>query len=342
MGVPLGLFVSQEDWSSIMTRYVLKRIGLMIVTTLIIIFMVFAFVRMMPDLKIQADPSIDPAILQQLLERDGIGKGPIIEQFFRWINNMFEYKSLGYSLREPREVSDMIGERLIVSIRINIIPYLLSIPIGIGLGIWAALKKNKITDHVISTGVMILISVPSFVIGVLLQYYFAFKLNWVPWKVARGTDFTNNIWIGLSSYILPVVMLTLGGIAGLARLTRAELTEVLTSEFMLLCRTKGLNRRQSTIRHGIRNALVPIAPGLIGGLVGILSGAIVTEQIFQIRGIGQLYITAFTATSGTKPDYPIIMALIMFYTIIGLTATLVIDLSYGVIDPRIRMGAGKR
>lgn len=325
-----------------MTRYVLKRIGLMIITTTIIIFMVFAFIRMMPDLKIQADPSIDPAILQLLLERDGIGSGPIIEQFFRWINNIFEYNSLGYSLREPREVTVMIAERLIVSIRINIIPYLLSVPIGISLGIWAALKKNKLTDHIISTGVMVLISVPAFVIGVLLQYYFAFKLGWVPWKVAVGSDFSTDIWVGLSSYILPIVMLTLGGIAGLARLTRAELTEVLTSEFMLLCRTKGLNRRQATVRHGIRNALVPIAPGLIGGLVGILSGAIVTERIYSIRGIGTLYLTAFQATAGTKPDYPVIMALMMFYTIIGLSATLIVDLTYGVIDPRIRMGAGKR
>jgi ABC-type dipeptide/oligopeptide/nickel transport system permease component len=296
----------------------------------------------MPGLRIEPQPGQDPTILEKIYQRDGIGKGPIIEQFFRWISNMFKYNTLGFSLREPREVTDMIGERLIVSIRINIIPYLISIPIGIGLGIWAALKKNKMTDHIISTGVMIMISVPSFVVGVLLQYYFAFHLGWVPWKVARGTDFTNNIWIGMSSYILPIVMLTIGGVAGLARLTRAELTEVLTSEFMLLCRTKGLNRRQSTIRHGIRNALVPIAPGLIGGLVGILSGAIVTEQIFDIYGIGTLYLRALTASQGTQPDYPVVMALMMFYTVIGLTATLVIDLTYGIIDPRIRMGAGKR
>ena len=304
--------------------------------------MVFAFVRSMPDMRIESDPSIDPAIIRMIMERDGVGSGPIIVQFARWINNIFEYRSLGYSLRQPREVTDIIGERLIVTIRINIVPYLISVPIGIGLGIWAALKKNKMTDHVISTGVMVLISVPSFVIGVLLQYYFAFHLNWVSWRVARGSDFTNDIWKGLATYILPITMLTLGGIAGLARLTRAELTEVLTSEFMLLCRTKGLNRRQSTIRHGIRNALVPIAPGLIGGLVGILTGAIVTEQIFAIHGIGTLFLEAFTATSGVRPDYPIIMALNMFYTVVGLTAVLVIDLTYGIIDPRIRMGAGKR
>lgn len=325
-----------------MTRYVLKRIGLMIITASIIIFIVFASIRSLPDLRIAGDPTIDPEIIRIIMERDGLGDGPIINQFFTWINNMFEYKSFGYSLREPREVTTIIGERLLVTIRINLIPYFISIPIGIGLGIWAALKKNKITDHLISTGVMIFISVPSFIVGVLSQYYFAFYLDWVPWKVAVGSDFTTNFWIGISSYILPITILTLGSVAGLARFTRAELTEVLTSDFMLLCRTKGLNRRQSTIRHGIRNALVPIAPGLIGGLIGILSGSIVTERIFAIRGIGSLYIEAFTRSSGVRPDYPVIMALIIFYTVIGLTATLIIDLTYGVIDPRIRMGAGRR
>ncbi len=325
-----------------MLKYSLKRIGLVFITTIIIIFMVFAFVRSLPGMKLEIDPSIDATIMQKLMERDGIGKGPIIEQFFRWVGNIFKDGHLGYSLKFPESVTSMISKRLRVTIRINILPYVLSIPIGIGLGIWAALKKNKLTDHIISTGVMILISVPSFVLGIVLQYLFAFRWNLLPWNVLRGTDFSTNIWRGISSYILPTLMLTIGSVAGLARVTRAELTEVLTSEFMLLCRTKGLNRRQSTIRHGIRNALVPIAPSLIGGLVGILSGAFVTEQIFGVFGIGKLYVEAFRQSAGTKPDYPVIMALLMFYTIIGLLATLVVDLSYGVIDPRIRMGAGKR
>lgn len=326
-----------------MTKYVLKRIGLMFLTTFIIIFIVFASIRSLPDLRIApGDPTIDPEILQQIMERDGLGQGTVLEQFGTWVSNIIENGSFGYSIRYPRQVNDMIVERLAVTIRINIIPYFLSIPIGIGLGIWAALKKNKITDHIISTGVMIFISVPSFVVAVLLQYFFAFKLDWVSWRVLVGSDYSNDVIAGISSYILPMAILTLGSVAGLARFTRAELTEVLTSEFMLLCRTKGLNRRQSTIRHGIRNALVPIAPGLIGGLVGILSGSIVTERIFAIRGIGLLYLESFTRASGVRPDYPVVMALVMFYTIIGLTATLVIDLTYGVIDPRIRMGAGKR
>ncbi len=326
-----------------MTKYVLKRIGLMFVTTFIIIFIVFASIRSLPDLRIATgDPTLDPEILQQIMERDGLGDGTILEQFGTWISNIVEDGSFGYSLRYPRQVNDMIAERLLVTVRINVIPYLISIPIGIALGIWAALKKNKLTDHVISTGVMVFISVPSFIVAVLLQYIFAFNLDLVEWRVLVGSDFSNDIVVGLASYILPLVILTLGGVAGLARFTRAELTEVLTSDFMLLCRTKGLNRRQSTVRHGIRNALVPIAPGLIGGLVTILSGSIVIERIFQIRGIGLLYLDSFTRASGVRPDYPVVMALVIFYTLIGLAATLVVDLTYGVIDPRIRMGAGKR
>lgn len=322
-----------------MGRYILKRLGLVILTTVIIVFMVFAFTRMMPQARDVYELGIDPEIMKVLKERDGLGDGTIFEQFYRWFTNIFKYGTLGYSLREPKEATDMIGERLIVTVRINIFPYLLAIPIGIGLGIWAALKKNKFTDHAISTLVMVMISVPSFVVGVLLQYYFAFKWNILPWKVYVGSDFSTNIWVGISSYFLPITMLTIGGVAGLARVTRAELTEVLTSDFMLLCRTKGLTRGQATVRHGIRNALVPIAPSLIGGFVGILSGAMVTEQIYSIRGIGGLYLNSFQATAGMKPDYPVIMALLMFYTALGLLTTLVIDLSYGVIDPRIRMGA---
>ncbi|MFH0767556.1 MAG: ABC transporter permease, partial [Bacillota bacterium] len=212
------------------------------------------------------------------------------------------------------------------------------IPTGIGLGIWAALKKNKLTDHTISIGVIFFISVPSFVIATLLQYYVVYVFKWLdtPFVVANS-DFVVDPIRGLTSYIMPVLVLLIGSVAGLTRFSRAELTEVLTSEFMLLCRTKGLSKRQATIRHALRNAMVPIAPSIIGGFISILSGSLIIERIFRVPGIGGVYLDAFN-----NFDYPLIMALLMFYTIIGLTAGLIVDLSYGVIDPRIRMGAGKR
>jgi len=128
--------------------------------------------------------------------------------------------------------------------------------------------------------------------------------------------------------------LSFGTIAGLTRYARAELTEVLTSDFMLLARTKGLTRRQATVRHALRNAMVPILPMIIGEFIGILSGSLIIENIFTIPGVGGLYLDAINAQ-----DYNLFMLLSGFYTLVGLTSSILIDISYGFIDPRIRMGA---
>jgi ABC-type dipeptide/oligopeptide/nickel transport system permease component len=319
-----------------MRNYILKRIGLIFVTSSIIIFLVFVFIKLLPQYN-QAVLGVDPEIRKILEIQEGYGK-PIIEQFFIWVKNLITSGGLGRSLKLKRDIMDILVEKIPVSVRLNVIPYFLSIPIGIGLGVWAALKKNKVTDHVISTGVIIFISVPSFVVGTLIQYYavYIWKIFDSPF-VYSETDFRLDPVAGLASYFMPILVLLIFSIAGLTRVMRAELTEVLTSEFMLLSRTKGLSRRQSTVRHALRNGLVPIAPSLIGGLVSLLSGSLITEQIFRVPGIGGVYLEAFN-----NFDYTLIMALLMFYTVIGLFATLVVDLSYGLIDPRIRMGAGKR
>ncbi len=135
--------------------------------------------------------------------------------------------------------------------------------------------------------------------------------------------------------MLPAVFsMSFGSIAGYARYTRAELTEVLTSEFMLLARTKGLTKAQATVRHALRNAMVPIFPSIIGEFVSVLSGSLIIEKIFQIPGVGGLYLASINSR-----DYDFFMMLAGFYLLVGLLAGLVVDLSYGVIDPRIRMGA---
>jgi ABC-type dipeptide/oligopeptide/nickel transport system permease component len=319
-----------------MRNYVIKRILLIFITAFIIIFLVFVFIKLLPQYN-AAVLGVDPELRQILEEREGYGK-PIVEQFIIWIQNMIREGGLGRSLKLRREITDILAEKIPVSFRLNVFPYFTGIPIGIGLGIWAALKKNKVTDHIISTGVIIFISVPSFVVGTLMQYYvvYVWKLIESPFVFAES-DFIADPVNGIYSYFMPMLVLLLFNVAGLTRVMRAELTEVLTSEFMLLSRTKGLTKRQATIRHALRNGLVPIAPSLIGGLVSLISGSLIIERIFRVPGIGGIYLQAFN-----NFDYSLLMALLMFYTVIGLAATLVVDLSYGVIDPRIRMGAGKR
>ena len=144
-------------------------------------------------------------------------------------------------------------------------------------------------------------------------------------------------WTFIKSIIPAVLSMSFGSIAGFARYTRAELTEVLTSEFMLLARTKGLSRAQAVVRHALKNAMVVIFPMIMGEFISIMSGSLIIEQLFSIPGVGKLYMSAVQATP--TPDYNFFMLLTGFYTLIGLAAGIVVDISYGIIDPRIRMGA---
>ena len=214
---------------------------------------------------------------------------------------------------------------------------MISIPFGFGLGIWAAVRKNKIDDHIITLISMIVISVPAFVYAFVLQYLLGFRFKIFPPIVAPleagMTYFSPKL---LYSYILPVMALSFGSIAYYTRSIRAELTENLTSEYMLLARAKGLTRAQATIRHALKNALVPMAPLVVGEVVGLLGGSLIIEKIFAIPGVGSVYLKSIN-----NKDYDLFLFVSMFYLAIGLVAGLLGDLSYGVIDPRIRMGGGK-
>ena len=226
-------------------------------------------------------------------------------------------------------------KRLLPTVIVNFYSLLLSVPFGIILGIIAAVNKNKWPDHVISVVVMLFVSIPSYVYAFLVQYLLYSKLGWFP-PVISSLPEAGNSWFSFTmfwSMIPPVLALSFGEIASLCRFTRAELTETLTSDYMLLARTKGLTRRQATVKHALKNAMVPILPMIISSFIGILGGSMIIEQIFSIPGVGQLYIQSITLL-----DYDVFMIDSIFYTFIGLLAGIVVDLSYGFIDPRIRMG----
>ena len=212
---------------------------------------------------------------------------------------------------------------------------LISTPIGIAIGIYMALRKNKWQDHVLSVLVMLFISVPSFVYAFLLQVLFGYTWAILPPLIAdiQYGYFTPEV---IASMILPVMSMSFGSIAGFARYTRAELTDVLTSDFMLLARTKGLTKAQATVRHAFRNSLVPIFPMILGEIISVLSGSLIIENIFSVPGVGALYLQSIQTR-----DYDVFQFVSMFYIAIGLIGTIVVDVSYGIVDPRIRMGGGK-
>lgn len=262
---------------------------------------------------------------------------PISRQYFQWVKNVVTKWDWGVStkLEVGRLAFDILKDRMGTTMTLNIIALFFYIPIGIVLGIIAALNKNKPIDNVISLLCMFMISIPGFVFMIMLVMIFGYQLEWVP-TIFPTKD--ADLIIRLKGLILPVFALSIGSIAGLARTTRAELTEVLTSEFLLLARTKGLTKQQAVIRHALRNSLVPLVPAIIFSFVGILSGSVIIEMIYSIPGTGQI---AIRALAKNAYDYNVILTSSAFYTTIGLFAVLLVDLSYGIIDPRIRMG-GKR
>ena len=317
-----------------MIKYALQRIVYMFFVFMIITFMSFVLIRMLP---LPALPPNDPhtAILEIRREALGYNK-PYLEQFGIFLKGIITKWDWGTSekLYIGRDVWQVFVEKLPASMIVNLYSIIWTIPVGIALGIWAALKKNTMVDYTISTLTMVVISVPSFVYAFLIQYILCFKLRLFPFVLTPGTDYFS--WEMFKSIVPPILALSFGVIAGFTRTTRAELTEVLTSEFMLLARTKGLTKTQATVRHALRNCFVVVVPAIFGEFIGIIGGSLIIERIFSIPGVGGLTLNAITGL-----DYNIFMLSTCFYTAIGLAAGLVVDISYGFIDPRIRMGSKK-
>ncbi len=355
-----------------MFKYVLKRIGLALVTSVIILSLTFILIKLLREdrpigqITTQIAYYDDQVHLgyvyrfegaehpeygnflfrttklvfnEQTGKNDSVDvyyyKVPVMTQYKNWIKNILFHFDWGTSRRIQPNVraSVIIGEKLKYSIRINILSVIVSVPVGIALGIWAALKKNTMTDHIISTSVMIFISIPGFVLITLLMLGLCYKTKLLP---SQWPNLTAKTSTKIKGYILPVFCASFGSICGYCRYVRAELCEVMESEYLLLARTKGLTRKQSIMRHAMKNAMVPIFPSILSEFIGILGGSMILENLYGIPGIGKLFIESLSAK-----DYNILFVDMAIFTTISLLAGVVLDISYGFIDPRIRMGAKK-
>ncbi|MBQ6865202.1 MAG: ABC transporter permease [Clostridia bacterium] len=306
----------------------------MVFTLFIIVTMTFILVHILPR-EMPTDKTQAAAIAARW---EALGyKKPVLTQYGIYLKNIFTKWDFGTSwyIAPRKPALDVLTSRILPTVLVNLYSMIISVPLGIALGVYAAIRKNKWDDSLISTLVMVFISVPSYVYAFLVQYFLYFKLGWLPLTMysladAGGSYFTGKMFV---SMIPAVIALSFGSIAGYTRFVRAELTESLTSEYMLLARTKGLTRAQATARHALKNAMVPILPSILSEFIGLLSGSLIIERIFSIPGVGQLYIRSLNLF-----DYDVFMMDCVFYTFIGLLAGIVLDLSYGFIDPRIRMG----
>lgn len=260
---------------------------------------------------------------------------PIFNQYSQWLENVFLRFDWGPSTRISINVdaTTVLNRSFGYTIGINLLVILIQIPFGLLLGAAAAINKDKLFDNIMSIVIMVFISLPSFVVIMLLMKWFGSDLKWVPYQWAASDAGPRMIAL---SYIIPVASLTLGGVASLSRRVRAELADGLTQDFVLLARTKGLSKRQAIYRHALRISLTPILPGLMFSFVGLLGGAGITERVYGIPGAGSVFLRA---TIGGSPDYNVIMYDTAFFGFIGLFTGILIDMSYSLVDPRIKMGA---
>lgn len=316
-----------------MLKYIAQRVLAMLITFFIIVTLGFTVIHMMPGGPF--DDAVDMTFEQRAaLEAKYHLDKPIPVQYGLFLKGLITEGDWGTSLKMRTNVPvwDLIKDKIPVTLYINFLALLISLPIGITCGIVAAIRKNTFADYGISFMVVIFISVPSFIFATMLQYFIAFKAGWFPIVF----DATASGWKYFSALILPVIALALGPIATVTRYLRAELAETINSDFMLLAKTKGLTERQATLNHGIRNSLLPLANVIIPMFTSIMGGSLVIETIFAIPGMGSVMVDSINA-----PDYTVTLAALIFYTLVSLVTVLIVDLSYGVIDPRIRIGGKK-
>ena len=302
-----------------MKRYLVKRIGYMLVTLFVIVTITFFLMQLLPGTPFTNPEKLTESQLLVLNAKYGLDQ-PVGMQYIRYLGNLVQ-GDLGYSFQhEGRTVTSMISDRIGPSAFIGLQALIFGTIIGLILGIVSALKHNSIFDYG-SVGLAVLgMSIPSFVYAALLQYYVGVKLEWLP--VA--------LWEGYSSTILPSFALSVTVTATVARFIRSEMLEVLGQDYVITARAKGMNEQQVIVKHVIRNALIPVVTMLGPLAVSIMTGTLVIEKIFAVPGLGEQFTLSILVL-----DYSVIMGITMFYSALFIFVVFVVDMIYGLLDPRI-------
>ena len=313
-----------------MIKYTLKRIGMALLTLLIITFLLFVLVRIMPGNPFPSERMSDEQIANKRAEM-GLDD-PILTQFARYMSGALRGDfGKGTSLYYGAPISTVLSTAISNSFRIGGLAILLGTAVGLLLGITAALHRGKFLDGFCTVFSILGVCVPSYVFLIFLQYTFSFKIPVFPYF------FDANRF--LHSSVIPSVSLSLFTMSTISRFTRNEMVEVFDSDYVRLAEAKGLYGGQLVRRHVLRNALIPIVTVLAPLVVDLLTGALVVEKIYGINGIGKLMVDAI---AGEGIDYNYVLALGILYSALYIGIMLAVDLLYGVLDPRIRVaGRGK-
>ncbi|MEM7283800.1 MAG: oligopeptide ABC transporter permease OppB [Pseudomonadota bacterium] len=307
-----------------MLGYVVKRILSAIPTLFVLVALAFFMMRMAPGGPFDTDRILSPDI-QANLERAYHLDEPLIQQFARYLGNLLQ-GDFGPSFQyKDQTVSDLIALGFPVSLTLGLAAMVIAIVFGVTLGSVAALKQNKVQDHLLMSLAMVGISIPNFVVAPVLVLVFAIYFDWLPAGGLGGST------LQLQNMVLPIIALSLPQIAYIARLTRASMIEVLNSNFIKTARAKGLSERRVVLVHALKPSLLPVVSYLGPATAGILTGSVVIEQIFGIPGLGRYFVQG-----ALNRDYTLVLGVVIFFGCLIILFNLLVDLVYAWLDPKIR------
>ncbi len=305
-----------------MGRYIVKRILTTIPVLIGVMLVIFIMLSVIPGdpVTVMMKEHVKPELIEKLKESKGLDD-PALVRFFRYLWDAL-HGDLGVSYKLNRNVTDLIVDAFPHTVKLTVFAALVAWAIGIPAGIFSAIKKNTIIDRLFMSGSLIGVSMPVFWAALLLQYIFAFKLGWVPVSGYRT----------LSHMILPAIVLGWSSAGTIARLTRSNLLEIMRNDYIRTARAKGLRERAVVVKHALKNAMLPVVTVMAIQVASLLSGAVITETIFGIPGVGRLAVDAI----GNR-DMPLLQGTVLFTTVLIILGNLVADLLYSVLDPKIRV-----
>lgn len=340
-----------------MGKYIAKRLGYMLVVMLILSLLMFLVYSMIPyDRAVaEAEPfkqglknnpnaaELYSAKIEELRRELGTDQNVFV-RYLGWIGvapingryNGILQGNFGYSYQYDRPALDVLITPMKNTIFINIFATIFGLGITIPLGIFCAVHRGSKRDTAVQIGTIVGYSIPTFITAIIFIWFFAIILGWFPVSGMKtpGSDYVG--WQKLKDELyymaLPLIVMTFSSLGGMTRYVRASMTEALSLDCIRTARAKGLREKSVIYSHAFRNALIPIITLVIGWFIGIFSGSIVIENIFGLNGVGRLYILSLN-----NKDFEVVLLLQMFYVIVGLLGNLVIDIAYGIADPRVRV-----
>jgi peptide/nickel transport system permease protein len=316
-----------------MTRYLLLRLLHGLIVIIIVSIFVFLLMHFLPGdpvllyLDKAAITNIEPGMLEHLRAEFGLDK-PLVEQYLSWVNNIF-HGDLGRSLFTKLAVSSIIKQSFPITAHLGILALIISSVVAISAGIICALKRGSWLDTVVTSLTNIGVSAPIFWLGILLIYLFGVYLKWLP--IYGYTSPFTNFWLSIKQIVMPVICLSVVSISFITRQTRSSVLEIVRNDYVRTAWAKGLEEQTIVTRHVLKNSLIPIAT-LIGLQVSsIISGSVLVETVFNIPGVGRMMVNALFSH-----DYPIVQGGALLITSFVVVINLLVDISYGWLDPRIR------